>query len=71
MIRSGKVLEAFEKKMLTDPRVAPSPEEAMRIFRWLWEEACALGAFPPDDYLADLEADLAMASTLKLHGEYS
>ncbi len=71
MIRSGKVLETFEKKMLTDPRVVPSPAEAMRIFEWLWEEACALGTFPPEDYLADLEAALSIASTLKLHGEHS
>ena len=71
MIRSGKVLEAFEKKMLTDPRIVPSPEEAMRIYQWLWEEACALGDFPPEDYLADLEADPAIASTLRLHGENS
>lgn len=64
MIRSSEKLEAFEKEMMTDPRVVPTPQEAIRIFEWLWLQACALGSMPPSDYLADLEADLEMARSL-------
>ena len=64
MIRSPEELKAFEAALLLDPRVAPTPQEAVKIFEALWIQACNMGAMPPPDPLADLEADLEIARTL-------
>lgn len=42
-----------------------TPHQAMAILDSLWEEACALGIWPPDDPLDGIENHIRIAEILK------
>ncbi len=62
MIKSGKILEKFEKTLLKKERL--SHAQAVRIFEALYKEARALGVLPGPHPLEGVETDIRLAKIL-------
>ncbi|KPK78546.1 MAG: hypothetical protein AMS25_14785 [Gemmatimonas sp. SM23_52] len=64
MIESPQLLEELESRYEREALEGMTYEVALQRFAALWAEAQALGVDARDDWLADLEPDLAIARTL-------
>lgn len=71
MIRNVEKLEAFHRLHERRRLAAMTYEDALRIFTALWVHARALGWEGPDDWLADLEPDLAVSAALREYASLS
>jgi hypothetical protein len=64
MINSTRLLRELNRQYERDTLHDLTYEEALLRFAALWAEACALGIDTCEDWLADLEPDLAIARAL-------
>lgn len=64
MIRDTKELRKFERKRIA--RGTPDPEENFRIVEALYDEAAAMGVFPPADPLEGIDIDIRVARAVNL-----
>ena len=63
MIKDQKIFEDFERSFLSSQGRLPYTQ-SQKLFAAMWEEAIALGVFPPADPLAGFEVDIRMAGIL-------
>jgi len=59
MIKRVRELEAFERELIAGERV--DVERNFRLVEAMYDEAVALGAFPPKDPLEGIEVDIRVA----------
>ena len=64
MIRSPEKLEKLERKYQREALQGLTYAQALQRYAARWAEARALGASGSDDWMADLEPDLAVARAL-------
>ncbi|UCC71585.1 MAG: hypothetical protein JSV86_14510 [Gemmatimonadota bacterium] len=64
MIKSPQLLAELAERYERETLKGMTYEEALQRFAALWAEALALGVDASDDWLADLEPDLAIARAL-------
>lgn len=62
MLRPGPLLTAFERAQQAQNRAGF--HENLRLVEALYEEARALGVFPPADPLDGIETDIGLAKAL-------
>jgi len=62
MIKRGRELEAFERELIAGERV--DVERNFRLVEAMYDEAVALGAFPPKDPLEGIEVDIRVAKVV-------
>jgi hypothetical protein len=62
MIRSGELLERFEREDMQ--RFEPDFFRNLRIFEGLYQEAKKLGTIPPADPLEGIEKNIRLARVL-------
>jgi len=64
MIKNQKLLEKFETKLLSSQKL--SYEENLKIFESMWNLACELKIFPPENPMEGIEKDIELARILNL-----
>lgn len=64
MIQNPKTLRTFEREQIA--RTAPDPEANFRIAEALYDEAVAMGIFPPADPLEGIDVDIRIARAVNL-----
>ena len=62
MIKRVRELEAFERELIAGERV--DVERNFRLVEAMYDEAVALGAFPPKDPLEGIEVDIRVAKVV-------
>ena len=62
MIKRVHELEAFERELIAGERV--DVERNFRLVEAMYDEAVALGAFPPKDPLEGIEVDIRVAKVV-------
>ena len=62
MIKDAEFYEEFERGLVAGDRL--TYDQAISIFEGLWEEAVALGVWPPEDPLEGVNVDIRIARTL-------
>lgn len=64
MLRRPDLVERFEREMIRS--TPPDFERNLRIVEALYEEARALGVFPPTDPLDGVDVDVKLAQALSV-----
>ena len=64
MIKNQELLEKFETKLIASQKL--SYEENLKIFESMWNLACELKIFPPENPMEGIEKDIELARILNL-----
>ena len=64
MIKNQELLEKFETKLISSQKL--SYEENLKIFESMWNLACELKVFPPENPMEGIEKDIELARILNL-----
>ena len=64
MIKNQELLEKFETKLISSQKL--SYEENLKIFESMWNLACELKVFPPENPIEGIEKDIELARILNL-----
>jgi len=64
MIKNQELLEKFETKLISSQKL--SYEENLKIFESMWNLACELKIFPPENPMEGIEKDIELARILNL-----
>lgn len=64
MIKNQELLEKFETKLISSQKL--SYEENLKIFESMWNLACELKIFPPENPIEGIEKDIELARILNL-----
>jgi len=64
MIKNQELLEKFETKLISSQKL--SYEKNLKIFESMWNLACELKVFPPENPMEGIEKDIELARILNL-----
>ena len=64
MIKNQELLGKFETKLISSQKL--SYEENLKIFESMWNLACELKIFPPENPMEGIEKDIELARILNL-----